>query len=517
MRATAAHYLLLRRLRQHLQHRSGFGLIYLFSDHALATQWLHAELDAHLRARGQCLQTLAPASATEPPAQLLQALLASGASARMPFWLSLGALDLPGALGGPWDGYRSQVLARLNENRVVLGRKRVFVFVLLPTHFEGRAADLAPDFWSVRSASYAVPPWQPELRSAQDASPLRSATSPALEAPQVPQQHVAVEVLEQRWNHEWAAWQADRTQILSPAMAWQLVDQWRERQRPDRARALAAQALQISRQMLALAPDSPPTLRDLSISLNKVGDVARDLGQLEEARSAYRESLEIARKLTTRTSDAPQSLRDLSVSLEKVGDVARDLGQWEEAGSVYRESLELRRQLTTLTGNAPQSLRDLSVSLNKLGDVARDLGQVEEARNAYHESLELRRKLTTLTGDAPQSLRDLSFSLDNVGDVARDLGQLEEARSAYRESLEISRQLTSLTGNAPQSLRDLSVSLNKVGDVARDLGQLEEARSAYLEALPLVQSLQLVLASDRTLATAALALERKLQEMGDGA
>ena len=53
--------------------------------------------------------------------------------------------------------------------------------------------------------------------------------------------------------------------------------------------------------------------------------------------------------------------------------------------------------------------------------------------------------------------------------------------------------------------------------MARGLGQMEEARSAYREALPLVQRLQLVLANDRTLATAALALERKLQELGDGA
>ena len=104
-----------------------------------------------------------------------------------------------------------------------------------------------------------------------------------------------------------------------------------------------------------------------------------------------------------------------------------------------------------------------------------------------------------------------------MGDLARDLGQLEEARSAFRESLELWRQLTTRTGDAPQSLRDLSISLERVGDVARDLGQLEEARSAYREALPLVQGLQLVLASDRTLASVALALEYKLQKMGDGA
>ncbi len=61
--------------------------------------------------------------------------------------------------------------------------------------------------------------------------------------------------------------------------------------------------------------NSDEVLRDLSISLDKVGDVAQALGNLTEAQQAYSESLLIMRQQRDRLGDSPEVLRDLSVSL----------------------------------------------------------------------------------------------------------------------------------------------------------------------------------------------------------
>ena len=378
MNPSLAHFQLLRRLQQQLRHHSRMSVVYLFSDYELANQWLISELDAHLRARSMRLQVLRPASSSDLTTAVLDPLLSpdSGMTG-MPCWL---AMSEPHA---EWDSYRDQVLARLNENRSVLGRNKSFIFLLLPAHFEARAAEIAPDLWSVRSASHVVPPWRTgeEGGHANLKAPMPFVTAKGHGEP------APVEALvEQRWKKQWDQWSRDRSQQLSPVMAWQLVEQLLERHQPGRAQVFAAQALDISR-------NAPQSLRDLSVSLENVGNVARDLGQLEEARSAYAESLEISRQLKTLTGDSPQSLRDLSVSLDNAGDVARELGQLEEARSAYAESLEIRRQLKTLTSDSPQSLRDLSVSLSNVGNVARDLGQLEEARTAFGEALDLVKRL----------------------------------------------------------------------------------------------------------------------------
>ena len=103
--------------------------------------------------------------------------------------------------------------------------------------------------------------------------------------------------------------------------------------------------------------------------------------------------LDISRE-RVKTIDEPQALRDLSASLDNVGRVERDLGNLEAVRSAYRESLELCRRLREAVGDTPQALRDLSVSLNNVGQVERDLGNLEAARSAYRESLELRRLQT---------------------------------------------------------------------------------------------------------------------------
>ena len=58
--------------------------------------------------------------------------------------------------------------------------------------------------------------------------------------------------------------------------------------------------------------DTPQALRDLSVSLNKVGGVEADLGNLEPARAAYRESLELSRQLRDACPTVPQFQRDLA-------------------------------------------------------------------------------------------------------------------------------------------------------------------------------------------------------------
>ena len=73
--------------------------------------------------------------------------------------------------------------------------------------------------------------------------------------------------------------------------------------------------------------DSPEALRDLSVSLNKVGDVQWDLGQRGQAHASYEESLGISRRLLESYGDSPEVLLDLALA---GGSVAGLLGVGNE-------------------------------------------------------------------------------------------------------------------------------------------------------------------------------------------
>jgi tetratricopeptide (TPR) repeat protein len=134
-------------------------------------------------------------------------------------------------------------------------------------------------------------------------------------------------------------------------------------------------------------------LRDLSVSLNKVGDVESEAGRGEVALVAYRESLEIRRQLRVALGDGPQVLRDLSVSLERVGDAESEAGRGEAALAAYRESLEIRRQLRVALGDGPQVLDDLAVSLERCG--SSPACPLPERQALLAEAVALRQRLVT--------------------------------------------------------------------------------------------------------------------------
>ena len=123
---------------------------------------------------------------------------------------------------------------------------------------------------------------------------------------------------------------------------------------------------------------------------------------------------------------SPQSLRDVSVSLNKVGDVERAKGKRVAALVKFRKSLQLREQIVEQFGASPESLRDVSISLNKVGDVERAEGNRAAALDKYQRSLQLCEQIVEQFGASPQSLEDWALSLYRVGRILEAIAQLEE-------------------------------------------------------------------------------------------
>ena len=135
--------------------------------------------------------------------------------------------------------------------------------------------------------------------------------------------------------------------------------------RPADARDVATQALVEARRRSAAAdqPASLPAVREVSIALDRLGQVARSQGDWSQAEAAYRESLEIRRRLVERLGGTPEALRDVSISLTNVGQVARSQGNWSQAEAAYRESLEIGRQLVERLGGTSEALDDVATAL----------------------------------------------------------------------------------------------------------------------------------------------------------
>ena len=461
-------------LRGTLEWAQEFGLVFFFCSDRFAIEDLFKRANDLMLTQVRPFQRFEAKQADSLVPELLPLAInptQTDVEMGMPLWLGLG-----GHTGDPaWDHARREFLQRLNERRATMAREHHRTVVLvLPLDWTKQAAEAAPDLWTIRQPSV-------YLDTSGTAQALPAQTQET--APVQPTGELPATVL------RWMAARDGRQAPLSPWSATQAAEAALKTGHTELAWVIAQATVDQLRGQMKERGETPKSLRDLSISMSLLGDVAHALGRLDEAQLAYRESEALHRALITDFGKTPERLRDLSISINKLGDVAHSLGRPDEAQLAYRESETLDRGLISDFGKTPERLRNLSVSVGKLGDVAHALGQLDEAQLAYRESETLRRALISDFGKTPERLRDLSVSVGKLGDVARALGRLDEAQLAFEAAIDVATELVEAYGETGSALDMLASSEMKLGLTLAQLDRIDEADRHCARARRLYQRL----------------------------
>jgi len=85
--------------------------------------------------------------------------------------------------------------------------------------------------------------------------------------------------------------------------------------------------------------------RDLSVSLNWLGEVKLQKGDEKGALAAYKDSYDIRHRLAAEGQEAPEAQRDLSMSLDHLGDAKLKGNDRAGALAAYRESVDIALKL----------------------------------------------------------------------------------------------------------------------------------------------------------------------------
>ena len=358
--AQQAWQLLERRLR--LLH--GFGLlVYSVRTPALADA-LKARLAEHLRGQQRRLVVISSPHPEQFAELSLKTLLGVPESADTgAYWLEAHR----GAGRALWDAERRELLLRLNERRSILeAEHHAPLILLLPAGGVADMARLAPDLWHIR------------LQSTELAAALPVVRPDGIDR--------AVEAIDQSLTPEAAA------EVEAALGYW--VDQWR----------LNFDGLSA----YELRPDHP-RLWDIALwDGGRALDVCLQHGRLDQASMVAQELLSVSRWRAQAESDQPLHLRDVSVSLNKVGAVAQAQGDWTGAEEAYRESLGIRRELVERLGGTPEALDDLATSMVRLATVREpaDTSLLSEAATIY-AALVQRCPQVTVYADRLASMQNL--------------------------------------------------------------------------------------------------------------
>lgn len=115
---------------------------------------------------------------------------------------------------------------------------------------------------------------------------------------------------------------------------------------------------------------------DLAFALQRLGQIERDLQNLDAARAHYEEAAAIHRQRGNRLGVAH--------AVRHIGDIHQDAGRWDLAEPCYDEAIALyRSSRSTKRGDLANAVRSLAMQKEHAGDIDHARRLWKEARDLY--------------------------------------------------------------------------------------------------------------------------------------
>lgn len=198
--------------------------------------------------------------------------------------------------------------------------------------------------------------------------------------------------------------------------------------------------------------------RDLSVTLDRIGDIHFSRGDLDDALVSYQRALVIAEGLARAAGDGDLNrYRDLSVSYERIGDLLDKKGDLAGAHLHFKKGLAIAKALMKRDPRNRDWAWDLSASYERLADVLHARGEADEALKTYRKGLDIAEKVMSSSGisEATQQ-RDLAVSYHKIGSLEALRGNEADARDLLEKGRAIIAQLDRIAAHSKQWRSDLS-------------------------------------------------------------
>ncbi|MDM8522034.1 tetratricopeptide repeat protein [Desulfococcaceae bacterium HSG8] len=162
---------------------------------------------------------------------------------------------------------------------------------------------------------------------------------------------------------------------------------------------------------------------DQAVTLNRMAELYRVVGEYDKAESMYKLVLSIEEKIY-----GPEHAR-VAATLNNLALVYDSLGDADRAEPLYRRSLTIREKVY-----GPDH-PDVAVTLKHMGGLYDSLGEYARAMTFYHRALGIDEKLYG------SEHMDVAMDLGNLASVYHALGEYARAESLYKRTLAMEKKI----------------------------------------------------------------------------
>lgn len=226
-------------------------------------------------------------------------------------------------------------------------------------------------------------------------------------------------------------------------------------------------------------------LHNISAIYNKLGNVLKRIGNMDEAEKSYHKALTYVEQLSDKYKKL-LVLQDFSVCYDRLSELYKDKGDFNKAEEFRRQCITFTEQLMN-ESETTESLRDLSCSYEMLGDLLIDKGERDDAENYYLKSLDLCERLAK-GNESIEARHNLMAIYSRLGTLYRNKEDLDASEQFWQKSLALSKQLAEETENMLER-RSLLFNYGELGNIYAIQGNMDNAEKLYHLALSLNEKL----------------------------
>jgi serine/threonine protein kinase/tetratricopeptide (TPR) repeat protein len=238
--------------------------------------------------------------------------------------------------------------------------------------------------------------------------------------------------------------------------------------------------------LLGEAPGERSTLLRAAENHDRIGDLLRNDGKIDEAFDEYSQAKALRERAASQTSSRPsEEVMALSTSHMKLGSVHQSRGESAVALAEYRASLRLRE---SLIGSQPDNV-ELQEKLLEIGDAIAELqrviGDLPSMAATYQRAIPVIDGLVRRDPANTKWRRQRGNLLAELGFTLLDSGELKAGDAQLAAAIETQQELLLLDPKNASWMMDLSQSYTRGGDGKIYLGLFDEGMAYYREALEL--------------------------------
>ena len=248
-----------------------------------------------------------------------------------------------------------------------------------------------------------------------------------------------------------------------------------------RAAKFYRDATKIRELMVRADPQNQVLVRGLSVSYNKIGDLAKSQGFPNLAKTYYERSYKLRVNPPSDAAGIPLWHSDVRFTQSRIADACLALGDWKECRERLIEALDHAERLVALDPENVGYKRELHLTLDRLGNICLRLNATDEALAYFERSIKLRERLVETDPGNKEAERDLAIVRSLLGDAYRGREEFARAEECYAASLSVYKDLLKREPGSAGRRTDVFVGASKLADLCERQGQFAGA-AEYVDA-----------------------------------